>query len=72
MDNNYKRIDNQDFIDACTITMEETLAMNLDTNTDKEPENYYIYNRVTSLGNYHGAGNYRQFLKSILSITTGL
>lgn len=53
----YKNIEDQDFIDACTITMDEALAMNLDANTDKEPENYYIYNRVTSPGTYHSAGN---------------
>ncbi|MDE6625043.1 MAG: leucine-rich repeat domain-containing protein [Lachnospiraceae bacterium] len=53
----YKSIDNQNFIDACTITMEEALTMNLDANTDKEPESYYIYNGVTSPGTYHRAGN---------------
>ncbi len=51
----YKDIDDQDFIDACTITMEEALAMNLDANTDKEPDCYYIYDRVTEPGTYHGA-----------------
>ncbi len=55
--NKYKGIDNQDFIDACTITMEEALAMNLDANTDKEPSSYYIYDQVTSPGTYHSAGN---------------
>lgn len=56
-DYNYKSIEDQNFIDACTITMNEALAMNLDANTDKEPESYYIYNRLTSPGTYHGAGN---------------
>lgn len=54
---NYNSIDNQNFIDTCTVTMDEALAMNLDANTDKEPESYYIYNRVTSPGTYHSAGN---------------
>lgn len=54
-DGKYKSIEDTDFIDACTITMDEALAMNLDANTDKEPENYYIYNRVTSPGTYHSA-----------------
>ncbi len=56
-DYNYKSIEDQNFIDACTITMDEALAMNLDANTDKEPESYYIYNRATSPGTYHSAGN---------------
>ena len=56
-DHIYKRIEDQDFIDAFTITMDEALAMNLDANTDKEPENYYIYNRVTSPGTYYSGGN---------------
>ena len=56
-DGKYKSIEDTDFIDACTITMDEALAMNLDANTDKEPENYYIYDRVTSPGTYHSAGN---------------
>lgn len=53
----YKRIEDPDFLDACTITMEEALAMNLDANTDKEPESYFIYDQVTSPGTYHSAGN---------------
>ena len=52
----YKNIEDQNFIDACTITMDEALGMNLDANTDKEPESYYIYDRVTSPGTYHSAG----------------
>ena len=56
-DYSYKSIEDQNFIDACTITMDEALEMNLDANTDKEPENYYIYDRVTSPGTYHSAGN---------------
>ena len=56
-DYKYKGIDDQNFIDACTITMDEALAMNLDANTDKEPSSYYIYDRVTSPGTYHSAGN---------------
>jgi len=56
-DYSYKRIEDQSFIDACTITMDEALAMNLDANTDKEPESYYIYDQVTSPGTCHSAGN---------------
>lgn len=56
-DNTYKSIGDQNFIDACTITMDEALAMNLDANTDKEPESYYIYDRVTRPGTYHRAGD---------------
>lgn len=48
----YKSIDDPYFVDACTITMEEALAMNLDANTDKEPSSYYIYDQVTSPGTY--------------------
>lgn len=56
-DYDYKRIEDPDFIDACTITMDEALAMNLDANTDKEPESYYIYDQVTKPGTYHHAGD---------------
>lgn len=56
-DYKYKEIEDQNFIDACTITMDEALAMNLDANTDKEPSSYYIYDQVTSPGTYHSAGN---------------
>lgn len=54
---NYKDIEDQNFIDACTITMEEALAMNLDANTDKEPESYYIYDGTVAPGTYYSAGN---------------
>lgn len=56
-DYSYKSIEDPDFLDACTITMEEALAMNLDANTDKEPESYFIYDQVTNPGTYHSAGN---------------
>ncbi len=49
----YKFIDDPSFVAACTITMDEALAMNLDANTDKEPSSYYIYDQVTSPGTYH-------------------
>ena len=49
----YKAVDDQDFIDACTITMDEAKSMNLDANTDIAPKNYYIYDRVTEPGTYH-------------------
>lgn len=56
-DYEYKSIDAPDFIDACTITMDEALAMNLDANTNKEPSSYYIYDQVTSPGTYHSEEN---------------
>lgn len=56
-DYTYKNIEDQNFIDACTITMEEALAMNLDANTDKEPESYYIYDGTVAPGTYYSAGN---------------
>lgn len=56
-DYGYKSIDDKYFIDACTITMNEALAMNLDANTDKEPSSYYIYDQVTSPGTYHSVEN---------------
>lgn len=52
-----KWLDDPSFVDACTITMDEALAMNLDANTDKEPSSYYIYDQVTSPGTYHSEGN---------------
>lgn len=52
-DGKSKKIDDQTFIDAATITLEEAKTMNLDANTDKEPANYYIYDRVTEPGTYH-------------------
>lgn len=55
--NTYKSIEDQNFIDACTITMDEALAMNLDANTNQEPKSYYIYDQVTSPGTYHGTEN---------------
>lgn len=51
-----KDIEDQNFIDACVITMDEAFAMGLDANTDREPEDYYIYDQVTSPGTYHSAG----------------
>lgn len=51
----YKDIEDQDFIAACTITMEQALDMNLDANTEQDPGNYYIYDCVTQPGTYHSA-----------------
>ena len=53
----YKEIDDPDFIDACTITLDEALKMNLDANTNIEPTSYYIYDAVTEAGTYHGGEN---------------
>ena len=52
----YKSIEDKDFIDACTITLDEAKAMEIDKNTDKEPESYYIYDRVTQPGTHYTAG----------------
>ena len=49
----YKSMDDQAFIDACTITMDEALAMNLDANTNVEPSSYYIYDRISPPGTYY-------------------
>ncbi len=49
----YFNIDDQSFIDACTITMEEALSMNLDRNTDTAPSSYYIYDMEGDPGTYH-------------------
>ena len=54
--NTLKDIEDQNFIDACIITIDEALAMGLDANTDREPEDYFIYDQVTSPGTYHSAG----------------
>ena len=51
----YKAIEDQTFIDDCTITMDEALALNLDSNTNVEPSSYYIYDRVTKPGTYYSA-----------------
>ena len=40
---------------ACTITMEEALAMNLDRNTNVDPTEYYIYDMTEEPGTYHGS-----------------
>ena len=56
-DNGTQRIDDQNFIDACTITMDEALAMKLDANTNKAPSSYYIYDGLTSPGTYFSEGN---------------
>lgn len=52
----YKDIEDQDFIDACTITLDEAKSMNLDANTNVTPGNYYIYDRTVPPGTYH-SGN---------------
>ncbi len=52
-DGRLKSIDTDEYIDACTITMEEAMAMNIDYNTNKEPDNYYIYDSEHEPGTYH-------------------
>lgn len=53
----YKEMDDSNFIDACTITFDEALEMNLDANTNLDPTSYYIYDTVTEPGTYHSGGN---------------
>ena len=52
-DYRYKEIEDSAFVDACTITMEEALAMNLDANTNKDPAHYFIYDGKVRPGTYH-------------------
>ncbi|MCR5701645.1 MAG: leucine-rich repeat domain-containing protein [Lachnospiraceae bacterium] len=52
-DNKYNKIEDQDFVDTCTITMDEAKEMEIDKNTNTEPECYYIYDMVTPPGTYH-------------------
>ena len=54
-DNKSIAIDDKDFVDACTITMDEAKEMNIDKNTDKDPENYFIYDMISEPGTYHSA-----------------
>ena len=49
----YHNIDDQDFINACTITMDEARAMNLDNNTNTDPSAYYVYDMEEEPGTYH-------------------
>ena len=43
-------IDDEDFLDKTTITMEEALAMELDKNTNEDPSEFLIYDMVTPPG----------------------
>ena len=54
-DRQYYKIDDPAFIDACTITMDEAISMNLDYNTNKEPSEYYSYDLEEEPGTYHRA-----------------
>ena len=51
--NTYSPITDSAFLDACTITPEEAKKMGLDKNADKDPEEYYIYDKVSKPGTYH-------------------
>ena len=42
----------QAFTDACMITMEEALSMNLDANSNKLPDSYYVYDMSEEPGTY--------------------
>ena len=46
----YADIEDADFIDACTITLDEAKNMNLDRNTDKEPSDFLIYDMKSPPG----------------------
>ncbi len=46
----YKTIEDADFIDAFTITLEEAKAMKVDRNTDVDPENFLIYDKKSPPG----------------------
>ncbi len=52
-DDEYTEIEDAAFIDACTITMHEAMTMNLDSNTNKDPVHYYIYDGKVKPGTYH-------------------
>lgn len=51
--NTYTLLDDATVKDKSVITMNEALSMNLDANTNKDPENYYIYDMTTQPGTYH-------------------
>ncbi len=46
----YNKIDDQDFIDACTLTPDEVAAMDIDRNADVDPESFLIYDMQTAPG----------------------
>ena len=46
----YMPIEDQDFIDACTITLDEAKAMSLDNNTNVDPAEFLIYDRYSAPG----------------------
>ncbi len=41
------------FVDDCTITVEEALAMHLDANTNVDPSEYYVFDMTEEPGTYH-------------------
>jgi len=49
-DGNYVMIDDPDFIEACTLTMEEAKAMKVDRNTNVTPQNFLIYDMKSKPG----------------------
>ncbi|MBP5654714.1 MAG: S-layer homology domain-containing protein [Clostridiales bacterium] len=46
----YKLVDDPDFIDALTLTVEEAKAMGVDSNTDKDPSDFLIFDRMSPPG----------------------
>ncbi len=46
-------LNDEEFLDRMEITLEEAKSMNLDCNTNKDPEEYYIYDTQGVPGTYH-------------------
>ena len=46
-------LNSEEYLDAITITMDEAKAMNLDRNTNVDPEEYYNYDGTEEPGTYH-------------------
>ena len=46
----YCKIEDEDFINACTLTYDEVVAMNIDRNADIDPESFLIYDMQSPPG----------------------
>ncbi|MCR5203222.1 MAG: hypothetical protein K6D02_09080 [Lachnospiraceae bacterium] len=49
-DSGYKAIEDEDFKAACTLTLEDVKAMNVDGNCDKDPDEFFIYDMESEPG----------------------
>lgn len=49
-DYRYHYCEDEDFIKACTLTLEDVKAMNVDANTDVDPKEYYDYTEKVAPG----------------------